>query len=141
MGTPHGVGVGRLSFPVAAGIPESAARLRMALTWALSVWFVNSHFFPGVSNRFMIQPSLKGVCQWPWKGKASVNSNPKSNPAPTPIKNMHFKQSEVSVLECACLGRDLSFLFSFGTTGAFPSNQILSFSVSKLQDLLSSAKL
>lgn len=31
--------------PVAAGIPESTVeikRLRMALTWAVSVWYVNS---------------------------------------------------------------------------------------------------
>lgn len=58
--------VGRLSLPVAAGIPESAVeikRLRMALTWAVSVWYVNSQFFPGVSNRFMIQLNLKGVRQ------------------------------------------------------------------------------
>lgn len=41
----HSVEVGHLSLPVAAGIPESTVeikRLRMALTWAVSVWYVNS---------------------------------------------------------------------------------------------------
>lgn len=90
----------------------------------------------------MIQPSLKGVRQWLWKGKASVNPNPESNPAPTPGSKICILNKVKSLfLNVRNWERDHSFLFSFGATGTFPSNQILRFSISKLQGLLRSAKL
>lgn len=75
----------------------------------------------------MIQLNLKGVRQWLWKGKSSVNPNPESN-TPTPRQDQKYaflNKVESPFLNVCVGGGDHSFLFTFGTAGTFPSNQIL----------------
>lgn len=75
----------------------------------------------------MIQLNLKGVRQWLWKGKSSVNPNPESN-TPTPRQDEKYaflNKVESPFLNVCVGGGDHSFRFTFSTAGTFPSNQIL----------------